>query len=324
MNGTTRQSAETGRTLRVLALACASGLLVACETSAPAPRPGPRVNLADAAEIFKRPRFGTAAPMDAGPEGGTAEEFATRAEGERPADAGNTTATVAATVAEDAKAWTIVLAAFRDQQQAGAAAEALARLRQIPGLEGAFVTTRGGATFVGLGAFESPTEPAAQSRLAEVRGMVVGSERLFSQSFMAPPVVAAMEGTRPEFALTAVRDQFGKSAKMTLAIAGYEAPRGAPESDRAEARKQAEAAVLELRRQGELAFYHHGPTQSSVTVGVFAEGDLATRARPEDPRLSALRKRFPNYLLNGAGVRQKSGGVERMVTCQLVEIPASR
>jgi len=222
----------------------------------------------------------------------------------------------------DANEWTIVLAAWREADQLDRAEETAVKLRAVAGLEKVFVTTRGPATFVGLGRYADPA--AARTDLANVRGAVIGGDRPFADSFLAPPSQRGQAGTRPEMNLLSATEQYGESAKMTLAIAAYEAPPGATKADRDEAQKQAEAAVEILRQQGELAFYHHGQRQSVVTVGLFGDKDIATNTRRESERLATLRKRYPVYLLNGGGIKTKAGGIERMVKTELVQIPQNQ
>ncbi len=96
---------------------------------------------------------------------------------------------------------------------------------------------------------------------------------------------------------------YGRRAVYTLQIGVYgRADMKAPtEKDVLEARKKAEEAAAELRRQGELAFYYHGPSMSMVTVGVFGESDIQNSFSLE---LRDLMERFPHNLVNGQGVSQ--------------------
>jgi len=203
--------------------------------------------------------------------------------------------------------WIIVLAAFRGEAHAQAAAEALPKLQKVDGLGDAFVSRRGEATFIGLGRFSEPGDEKAQALIAEVRSTEVEQTRPFAQAFMAPPLTSDA-GSRPEFNLANARKQFGKTARMTLQVGVYGRDDLAKisEKDLAEVRKTAEEAVLQLRREGQLAFYFHSPRRSMVTIGVFAEEDI----KPADsPEIKKLRKLFPNNLYNGQGIREKVAGV---------------
>jgi hypothetical protein len=73
----------------------------------------------------------------------------------------------------------------------------------------------------------------------------------------------------------------------------------------AEFRRHAEQAVVQLRREGEQAFYYHGPTNSSVTIGLFGDDDFDVQTRMESPRLRSLRQRHPHNLLNGMGIKRR-------------------
>lgn len=203
--------------------------------------------------------------------------------------------------------WIIVLAAFRGETHAQAAAEALPKLQKVEGLREAFVSPRGEATFIGLGRFAEPGDEKAQALIAKVRATEVERTRPFAQAFMAPPLMSDA-GSRPEFDLANARKQFGKTARMTLQVGVYgrdDLPK-ISQKDLAEVRKTAEEAVLQLRREGQLAFYYHSPRRSMVTIGVFSEEDLKPA---ESPEINKLRKLFPNNLYNGQGIREKVAGV---------------
>jgi hypothetical protein len=75
----------------------------------------------------------------------------------------------------------------------------------------------------------------------------------------------------------------------------------------AEFRKRAEEAVVSLRREGEEAFYYHGPRGSMVTVGVFGPKDLdVTKPGRESFALREARRKFPFNLVNGAQLLVKT------------------
>src|SRR5690606_24048332 len=153
-------------------------------------------------------------------------------------------------------------------------------------------TTPRGAAIV-AGAWIDPADPDAQEALRRVRSVQVGADLPFAQAFLAPPLQAGDPGEAPELNLLAARDIFGARAEYTLQIAVYESP------DRAEAKRAAEQAALRLRRDGELAFYYHGPSRSMVTVGIFSERDLQGPARAFGPAILAVQERYPLNLLNG-------------------------
>jgi hypothetical protein len=64
-----------------------------------------------------------------------------------------------------------------------------------------------------------------------------------------------------------------------------------------------------MRRQGEQAFYFHGPLRSMVTVGLFGIDEYDLRQlRLRSPAIARLMERFPHNLVNGAGVKRKRAG----------------
>ena len=88
---------------------------------------------------------------------------------------------------------------------------------------------------------------------------------------------------------------------------------------------------MELRREGELAFYCHGPNRSMVTIGIFGIEDFdPQKPAMTSPRLVELRKRYPYNLQNGQGVRRTAtvttasgqrARVEKIEPSRLVAIP---
>lgn len=244
-------------------------------------------------------------------------------------------------------AWSIVLAAFRGDQQQEAASEMLAKIADQPELAGAYVDSRGGgrSAVVAVGRFADPSSADAQAKLLRIRSIRVverhgGAEvekRPFTGAFLAPPGELTDLGQRPEFNLVRAKEQFGPKVEYTLQVAVYgrkdivdQQKRNPTEDELKEARRAAEEAVATLRKEGELAFYFHGPRYSTVTIGVWSDNDFASRpapgsgerARVENPDLTALRQRFPNNLYNGAGLKvTNKRNEEEMQRSVMVRIP---
>lgn len=250
----------------------------------PAEQSKPGIDVAEGPQLFKgRPRLG----------------------GDRP-------------VASDDAAWTIVLAAFRGDDHRAAAEGALPELQSVPELQGAFVTTRGPASFVGIGRFAEPADPAAQAMLKRVRSIAVSGQQPFADSFIAPPATGGLAGSRPEYNLTRARETGGKGDLVTLQVGVYERidVRTPSEQDLLEIRAAAEDAVTQLRREGEQAYYFHGPYRSMVTIGIFPEDDVVKKRHPG---AAALKKRNPYNLLNGQGYKTKAGDAIR--PSEFVRVP---
>jgi hypothetical protein len=224
-------------------------------------------------------------------------------------------------------AWTITLASFRGDGHEALAASALEKIRAQPTLRDAFILQRGTATLIAIGRFADPTSPETTAELKRIRELVIEGGRPFAQAVLTPPTGGTKLGSRPEYNLLSARAQFGKKSAVTLQVGVYGRDDLAKptEADLKEVREQAEQAAAQLRREGELAFYYHGPSRSMVTVGVFTEEDAGDPVRklPESRELTALRKRFPYNLYNGAGLREKRPGDKepRMQTSMPVRIP---
>lgn len=206
-------------------------------------------------------------------------------------------------------AWTIVIAAFtadfQEQSREGQAQAGLVRVRAVEGMSDAFVTTRGRSFMIAYGKYDSPESPKAKSDLKRIRAITIDGQRPFASSFLMPPPASTQAGSTPELDLLNARRMNGPQAKYTLQIGRYARSDFAPpsESERKEFRKLAEDAAAKLRKDGEQAFYYHGDTMSLVTIGLFNDADLPRKDRPASARLRDLQTRFPNNLLNGAGVR---------------------
>jgi hypothetical protein len=155
----------------------------------------------------------------------------------------------------------------------------------------------------------------------------------FSGAFLAPPT--EIHGTMPEFDLSNAKKLNGDWVLYTLQVGVYsrEDQKAATPAEMAEFRKTAEEAVVQLRREGEQAFYSHGPNRSMVTIGLFGTEDFDATSKFESPALRALRKRFPYNLQNGMGIKQrftvtdpKTGQQmkkERIQPSGLVQVPDS-
>ncbi|MEI7656661.1 MAG: hypothetical protein WCK33_01195 [Phycisphaerae bacterium] len=210
------------------------------------------------------------------------------------------------------KDWTIVIAGFDKVAEVPQANAALARVRAQPGLAAAFLEERGKAVVVAYGKYPSLDAPAARADLDRIRGLSVEGGTPFAGAMLAPPVFDALPGTIPEYDLRNAKAQAGaEKAAYTLQVGVYcRLDDQEPSSkELAEFRKAAEKAAVEMRRQGEQAFYFHGPRRSMVTVGLFGVEDYDLRqSRLRSPAIARLMERFPHNLVNGAGVKRKRAG----------------
>ena len=225
----------------------------------------------------------------------------------------------------DGQAWAIVLAVISGGDEL--VPRALGQIRAM-GLPEAYAERRSDrGTAILYGRYDGPEGRAAQADLARIRDHVVDGGRPFAHAFLAPPTVG-IGGSTPQYDLRGVWAAFGPDALYTLQIGAYgRSDREHPAPDElAEFRRLAEQAVGQLRREGEPAFYFHGPNMSMVTVGVFGPDDHdPTNPLAESVELADLRLRFPNNLLNGKGVqetvRTTQGPRKILQRSRLVAIP---
>lgn len=225
--------------------------------------------------------------------------------------------------------WTIMVGAYTGPDQARQARNTQAVVQSL-GFTDAFTEARGKMTIVGLARYPEPGDPRAQEDLARIREFTVDGQRPYARAMMVPPE-AGPGGALSELDLRSAKDKYGRRAIFTLQVGVYARPdtQEPTASDLAQFRKAAEDAAARLRREGDEAFFFHGPFRSMVTVGVFDYGDSDKGAgKPESQRLLEARKRHPYNLLNGAPYRAKrsgtappSGKTDDFVKSDLVEIP---
>ena len=229
--------------------------------------------------------------------------------------------------ANESTQWSIILAVLESPAQAQ---QALNVIQSTHGLIGAYTAQRAEKTVVAYGKYDSPDDSRAKIDLDRIREQQSGSSRPFAGAYLAPPATNALVGSNAEFDLRTVKDRFGPSARYTLQLGVYGRGDGQTPnpSEIKEFRQIAERSVLELRSNGERAFYYHAPFRSMVTIGVFGEADFDASTTPpiESMQLRELRKRYPHNYLNGQGISEtimtETGQrVTRLQASSLVAIP---
>ncbi len=170
------------------------------------------------------------------------------------------------------------------------------------------------ASVVVLGSYSGPQDSRFKEDLAWARSVEIDGRRPWQAAYLSPPPAKGF-GEADEANLAFAREMYGQSAEFTLQIAVYESPRAD------EARRAAEAAARQLREDGEEAFYYHGPSWSSVTLGLFGAGDYDEgRGVVLNPAILELQKRHPQNLMNGAyPIKDKNTG--RPQKSLLVHVP---
>ncbi len=229
----------------------------------------------------------------------------------------------------NADAWSIILATLPEDREELVNA-ILQRVRSTPGLVNAYATTRSGNFVIAYGRYDGANDTDALRDLDRIKETVVDGSRPYLGAYLAPPSAAALSGANDEYDLRTVKSRVGDWAVYTLQVGVYGTDDNSIPGDPQlrEFRRAAEAAVRELRADGDQAFYYHAPYRSMVTVGVFGESDFDASTTPpiESQRLREVRTKFPNNLLNGKGIREtitNSAGqrVTRLQPSNLVAIP---
>ena len=210
--------------------------------------------------------------------------------------------------------WAILLNVHSGRGAMERAEEAAAAMRERFGLASARAVPRSGGAVVVFGGYDSPGDQTAQRDLQRIQAIEAGGARPFRTAFLSPQGGPA-EGSHPELNLNNARANHGQGAKYTLQIAVYES------ADRQESMKAAEDAALELRREGEMAFYYHGPTKSMVTLGLFGDRDYDPGSGRQSAAIRELQSRYPHNLLNGRTIIERRVGGERTQPSALVAVP---
>lgn len=237
-----------------------------------------------------------------------------------------------------ASGWSIVIANFpSDEDGVRRAEHALQRVRTAGRLPEARLEDRGSSVVIAYGSYRDLNDSSAREDLRRVRGITIDGERPYSRAIIGPPPTREIYGEVPDFDLRNARRLYGEDKAFTLQIGIYGRQDGGRPSDREleEIRETAEAAVAELRREGQEAFYYHGSTRSTVTVGLFTEEQVGGRGpdgvrRAESAVVRQARREHPHNLLNGQGMRQRIPGTQgddernfRIQPSQLVMVPQS-
>lgn len=203
--------------------------------------------------------------------------------------------------------WTIVVYGYRGEERGAAARDALDWISRNTGMTGFRPEERGEATVIAYGRYSDPRSDRALRDLERLKAVEVEGAWPFEDAVITPPAYAGL-GEHPEYDLRRARENF-PGAAYTLQIGFYGVPgrllSQLPDKDQEEIRRTGEQAVVNLRREGELAFYFHGPTGTTVTVGIFAAEDIDLARQYESLEVRALRERFPHNLVNGKELRQR-------------------
>lgn len=147
------------------------------------------------------------------------------------------------------------------------------------------------------GRYPNPAIDIAERDLRQTRMLQIDGERPF-ENVDIMPIGASLSSTATEMDL---RKHMGMH---TLQIAAYDEAFGP------DFRAAAERAAAELRKQGNEAYFYHGPNRSLVTVGLFGASDRDSINGVEGygNRARQLQQKFPYNLVNGLTIKERRNG----------------
>lgn len=196
--------------------------------------------------------------------------------------------------------WSILLASFTGSDQQKQASDLVDQLKHL-NISDAWFAEEDGYTHVYRGKFSDPTKPQVQSALRQSRMIKINDQRPFARARIvaAKPALAVSQS---QMDLKRYRDQ----GLWSLQIAVYDDQAGS------NYKRLAEEAATNLRKDGDMAFFYHGPFRSMVTVGLYSYDQAWTQrlnvGDTYSPAIRKLQKKYPYNLYNGRTVIEKVGG----------------
>lgn len=191
-------------------------------------------------------------------------------------------------------AWAIALAFYSGAQHRAIAMENAPIIAQQSGRTDLRVRSLERGSVIVAGTYRGPGDPNAMAELERLKGIAVGDARPFASAYLAPPVTDSVDARQVgEFDLRGAKARFGeKNAVYTLEFTLYN------EGGARDYRSAAERTVLQLRGEGETAFYYHGNHSSVVTLGLFGDDAIDPRTNRYSPAVDALQRRFKFAMVN--------------------------
>ncbi len=213
---------------------------------------------------------------------------------------------------KDEETWTIRCATATGPDQMQRAERLAAALKQVKGLKPELVQTfrteEGTSVYYGKyrRVYGSPTEveqykPDAKRDLELIRKLRLQDRDVWPFILATMDVLPTYQPGKPEWDLGKVDGYWSLHVAVfynTETMSGR--------------RTAAEEYCKILREQGEEAYFHHGPSNSSVYIGAFPKsavqevrsedplsGQVSTTLRIVDPRLAKAKEKFPHSLHNG-------------------------
>ncbi len=174
------------------------------------------------------------------------------------------------------------------------------RTEKDTGWENLFVLHHAGYSELYWGKYATPKTAERNLRKARAYRTRVGIEA-FAKARTAP--IPGRDIGPPEWNLV------NANGAYTVVVAVFY---DVPEQDYYHRKDHAIEYCRQLRQKGETAFYHHGVSVSTVTVGVFDESAVKTikeadviRVVPYEPRAEMIVQRFKYLAVNGYSEVQK-------------------
>ena len=199
--------------------------------------------------------------------------------------------------------WAILIAGFEGDDRNKQARRLIRDLETQAHLPDLWMEDGPNQAQVYRGRYESPDASTAPSDLRQTRMVRLDGELAFSSARLVP--LGAFSPHSPgTFGHTDDLDLHRYMGMYSLQIGYYDEQGGK------DFRNATEQAAKTLRKDGEEAYYYHGPNRSMVTIGLFTDADFAQEGvqRVYGPRMKSLQEKYPYNLGNGRTVIEKVNG----------------
>jgi hypothetical protein len=196
--------------------------------------------------------------------------------------------------------WSILLASFTGTTQQKQASDMVDQLKR-ENVSDVWFAEQDGYTHVYRGKFNDPTRPEVQSALRQSRMLKLGDARPFTSARLVA-ARPALEISTSQMDLKRYRDQ----GYYSLQIAVYDDAAGS------NYKELAEVAAANLRKDGDMAFFYHGPFRSMVTIGLYTYDQAWTKRMSigdtYSPEIRKLQEKYPFNLYNSRTIIEKVDG----------------
>ncbi len=194
--------------------------------------------------------------------------------------------------------WVILIQTFEGNQRQHAAQALIHQLETQQRMPDLWMHDDGGRTSVYRGRYPGSADPGAISDLQQTRSITLSDGSVLSTAAL---VSLSDTNNTPEASALDLRQHPGM---YSLQIGFYDEAFGS------DFRSAAQQAAQALRKQGEEAYFCHGPNRSMVTLGLFTDADFEQQGtiRGYGPEVKALQEKYPYNLGNGLTIIEKVRG----------------